>query len=355
MSWFLSNIDPYNKSNLIKRSFATFAAPRSQWKKPVRIAVTGANGNIGYATAFRIANGAMLGPDQPVILHLIDLPNFQSGLQGVNMELNDCALPLLQGVVCTDNASVGFKDVDYALLFGAKPRGPGMERQDLLKDNGKIFIDTGKAINDNAKRDVKVVTIGNPANTNCMIAQHYAPDLPAENFSAMTRLDHDRGLSQLASKLQVQLDQIDRFAVWGNHSPTMFPDTSYMTIDGKPAQSMLDKDWLVNDFIPTVQQRGAAIIKARKLSSAASAGNAAMQHLRDWVLGSQGKWVSMSVKSRGEYGVKEGLIFSYPVTTENGQWKIVEGLEISQESRAMIENTEKELEQERDMVSDLLK
>lgn len=341
-------------NNFVKRSFASFLKPRSEWKKPVRIAVTGANGNIGYATVFRIANGAMLGPDQPVILHLIDLPAFQSGLTGVNMELNDCAFPLLQGVVCTDNASVGFKDVDYALLFGAKPRGPGMERQDLLKDNGKIFIDTGKAINDNASRNVKVVTIGNPANTNCLIANHYAPDLPDENFTAMTRLDHDRGLSQLAQRLNAPLDDIENFAVWGNHSPTMFPDTTNTTVNGQNIHNQLGEEWRNNTFIPDVQQRGAAIIKARKLSSAASAGNAAMAHLRDWVLGTNNRWVSMSIKSKGEYGVTPGLIFSYPVTCENGNWKIVEGLTVNEEQRKRIQHTENELLSERDMVSNLL-
>lgn len=343
----------FNK--VLRRSFANFLKPRSQWKEPVRVAVTGANGNIGYATVFRIANGEMLGPDQPVILHLIDLPNFQSGLNGVNMELNDCAFPLLKGVLCTDNLSVGFKDIDIAMLIGSKPRGPGMERADLLRDNGKIFIDTGKALNDNAKRDVKVIVVGNPANTNCLIASHYAPDIPFQNFSAMTRLDHDRGLSQLAEKLKVDLEDIKKFAIWGNHSPTMFPDTHNAEVNGQKIHDKLGEEWRSKNFIPDVQQRGAAIIQARKLSSAASAGNAAISHIRDWVLGTQGNWTSMSIKSQGEYGITKGLIFSYPVITENGKWKIVEGLNITDDARERIKKTENELIHERDMVQELLK
>ena len=340
---------------MIKRNFAHFLKPRTSWKPPVRIAVTGANGNIGYATVFRIANGEMLGPDQPVILHLLDLPNFQQGLKGVHMELNDCAFPLLQGVVTTDNFATGFKNVDFALLIGAKPRGPGMERADLLNDNGKIFIDTGKALNDNASRNVKVLVVGNPANTNCLIAQHYAPNLPKENFTAMTRLDHNRGLHQLSKKLGVTIDDIKNFCVWGNHSPTMFPDTTNVTVNGKLIHSSLDAEWRNKDFIPKVQQRGTAIINQRKLSSAASAGNAAMNHMRDWALGTNNEWTSFSVVSNGEYGISKGLVFSYPVTVNNGKWSIVQGLKWDSEAQERIKKTEAELIAERDIIMPLLK
>ena len=343
------------QKNLFK-NFTNFLKPRSQWKKPVRVAVTGANGNIGYATAFRIANGEMLGPDQPVILHLIDLPNFQQGLQGVKMELTDCAFPLLQDVVTTDDLSVGFKDINCALLIGSKPRGPGMERADLLKDNGKIFVSTGKALDDYASRDCKVLVVGNPANTNCLIAQSYAPNLGPQNFSAMTRLDHDRALSQLALNQNCSVDDIHNFCIWGNHSPTMFPDTFNATINGNNIHNNLNNDWRVNTFIPEVQQRGASIIKARGLSSAASAGNAAIAHMRDWVLGTSGRWTSMSVLSNGEYGIEKNLIYSYPVIVgENGEVKIVEGLDISEEQRERMRFTESELLGERELVEDLLR
>lgn len=323
--------------------------------KPVRVAVTGANGNIGYATVFRIARGDLLGPNQPVIIHLIDLPNFQSGLKGITMELNDCAFPLLRGVVSADNLTDGFKDIDYALLIGAKPRGPGMERADLLKDNGKIFVDTGKALNDHASRDVKVLVVGNPANTNCLIAQNHAPNLPKENFTAMTRLDHNRALYQLSKKFSVGLEDIQHFAIWGNHSPTMYPDTTHATIKGEEIYSKIDKTWLTSEFIPKVQQRGTAIINARKSSSAASAGNAAIDHIHDWALGSEGDWTSMGVYSEGDYGVAKGLIYSFPVITENGHWSIVKNLKIAPESMEALKKTEAELLQEREIVSHLLK
>lgn len=336
------------------RRFINFAAPQSSWKAPVRVAVTGSTGNIGYATLFRIANGEMLGKDQPIILHLIDLPHAENALQGVKMELDDCAFPLLQGIVTTTSQTVGFKDVDYALLIGSKPRGPGMERGDLLKDNGKIFVDTGKAINDNASRNIKTLVVGNPANTNCLIAAHYAPDIPKENFNAMTRLDHDRGISQLAGKLGVPGYQIQNFCIWGNHSPTMYPDTNHATVAGKPIHPQLGQDWLDTNFIPVVQQRGAAIIKARGLSSAASAGNAAISHVRDWVTGTDGKWASFSIPTDGSYNVPKGLIFSFPVTVENGKTKIVQGLKISEEAQRRIDITTKELLSEREAVAHLL-
>lgn len=304
---------------------------------------------------YRIANGDLFGKDQPVILHLVDLPAFQSGLKGVNMELNDCAFPLLKGVVHTSSLSTGFKDIDAAMLVGAKPRTQGMERADLLKDNGAIFIDTGKALNDNASRDCKIIVVGNPANTNCLIAQHYAPDLPRENFSAMTRLDHNRGLYQLAKKYDTALENIENFCIWGNHSPTMYPDTTHLKVEGKEVYDKIDKEWLKKDFIPKVQQRGTAIINARKLSSAASAGNAAIDHIHDWFAGTGNKWTSMGVYSNGEYGITKGLIYSYPVTINNGKWSIVEGLEIKPESREMMQITENELLKEREVISHLLK
>lgn len=338
----------------ITRRFTQFVAPQSQWKEPVRVAVTGASGNIGYATVFRIANGAMLGPDQPIILHLIDLPFAESALQGVKMELDDCAFPLLQGIVTATDQNVGFTDADYALLIGSKPRGPGMERGDLLKDNGEIFVGTGRAINDNASRDIRVLVVGNPANTNCLIAANHAPDLPNENFHAMTRLDHDRGISQLAGHLGVQSTSIEQFCVWGNHSPTMYPDLRNTTVDGQAVYAGLSEEWLNGDFIPSVQQRGAAIIQARGLSSAASAGNAAISHVRDWVTGTDGQWTSFSVPSDGSYGIEEGLVFSYPVTVEDGQYNIVQGLDICDVAQARIDVTTQELLEERQAVEHLL-
>ena len=338
----------------LKRTIS-FAKPSSEWKKPVRVALTGANGNIGYAMAFRIASGDMLGPDQPIILHLLDLPNFQQGLVGLNMELSDCAFPLLQGVVTTDDYSKAFADVDFALLVGSKPRGPGMERSDLLKDNGKIFVGQGKAINDYASRDCKTLVVGNPANTNCMILQSHCPDIPSDNFCAMTRLDHDRGLSQMADYFNCSTTELSNFCIWGNHSPTMYPDATNLRVNGKPVFDKIDQDWRANEFTPRVQQRGAEIIANRKLSSAASAGNAAISHMRDWHLGTNGEWTSFSVKSKGEYGITPGLIFSYPVTVDNQRnWSIVQGLEVSEMSRAMIKITENELISERDTVQHLM-
>lgn len=332
-----------------------FVAPESKWRQPVRVAITGAAGNIGYAVAFRVANGEMLGPDQPVILHLIDVPGFETKLQGVKMELDDCAFPLLHGIVCTADQAKGFKDTNYNLLIGAKPRGPGMERADLLKDNGKIFIDTGKAINDHSHRDVRTLVVGNPANTNCLIAAHYAKDLPKESFNAMTRLDHDRGLSQLAQKVGCRTTDIEKFFVWGNHSPTMYPDTHHATVKGKPIHSSLDPKWLNTEFIPNVQQRGTAVIKARGLSSAASAGNAAISHIRDWATGTNGHWTSFSVPSDGSYGVPQGLVFSFPVTVSNKKYSIVQGLKISEEAQKRIDITTQELLEERKAVEALLK
>eukprot|EP01017_Pseudomicrothorax_dubius_P038322 TRINITY_DN571_c0_g1_i1.p1 TRINITY_DN571_c0_g1~~TRINITY_DN571_c0_g1_i1.p1 ORF type:complete len:350 (+),score=120.93 TRINITY_DN571_c0_g1_i1:132-1181(+) len=323
-------------------------------KPPVRVAVTGAAGNIGYALVFRIASGEMLGKDQPVILHLLDLPHAQNSLKGVAMELNDCAFPLLQGIVTTDNEGVGFKDIDYALLVGAKPRGPGMERADLLKDNGKIFVNTGRALNDNAKRTARVLVVGNPANTNCLICSSNAPGIPRENFAAMTMLDHTRALHQLAHKTNSAVTDIQKFVVWGNHSPTMYPDINNATIKDRKATELVDNEWVNNFFIPTVQKRGAAIIEARKLSSAASAANAAIQHMRLWSLGSS-DWTSFSVHSKGNtYGVDQNLIFSFPVTIANGKWTVINGLNFTAEGQQRIKKTEQELLEERKAVENLL-
>lgn len=335
-------------------SYNSFATSKTSHKDPVRVTVTGAAGNIGYATVFRIANGDLLGKDQPVIIQLFDVPQARSALEGVAMELYDCAFPLLHSVVCADAYAEGFKNTDYALLVGAKPRGPGMERADLLKDNGRIFIDTGKAINDHSSRNVKVLVVGNPANTNCLIASHYAKSIPKENFTAMTRLDHNRALYQLAAKTNAHVDEIQKFAIWGNHSPTMYPDINHATVKGKAATSLVDQNWVDNDFIPCVQQRGAAIIKARKLSSAASAGSSAIDHIRDWVLGTNGKWTSMAVPSDGSYGIAPGLIFSYPVTTENGKYKIVQGLKVGGEAQKRLDITRDELLSERKAVEEFL-
>ncbi|ASK93395.1 MULTISPECIES: malate dehydrogenase [Xanthomonas] len=326
-------------------------------KAPVRVAVTGAAGQIGYALLFRIASGEMLGKDQPVILQLLELPieKAQAALKGVMMELEDCAFPLLAGMVGTDDAEVAFKDVDVALLVGSRPRGPGMERKDLLLANAEIFTAQGAALNKVAKRDVKVLVVGNPANTNAYIAMKSAPDLDPKNFTAMLRLDHNRALSQLSAKLGKPVAGIEKLAVWGNHSPTMYPDYRFATADGASiGDTINDQEWNASTFIPTVGKRGAAIIEARGLSSAASAANAAIDHIRDWVLGTNGKWVTMGVPSDGSYGIPEGVMFGFPVTTENGKYTIVKDLPIDDFSQKYIDKTLAELEEERSGVAHLL-
>ena len=323
--------------------------------QPARVAITGAAGQIGYQLAFRIASGQMLGPDTPVILQLLEIPPALGALQGVEMELLDCAFPTLAGVVATDDPNVAFGDANYALLVGAKPRGPGMERKDLLMENAKIFSAQGKALNDNAHRKVKVLVVGNPANTNALIAYSNAPDLDHARFTAMTRLDHNRALAQLSIKTDTPVKDIRRMTIWGNHSATQYPDISHCIVDGKPAPTLVDESWVQDDFIPTVQQRGAAIIKARGLSSAASAASSAIDHIRDWALGTPGEdWVSMAVPSDGSYGVPEGIVYSFPVRCKDGRWEIVQDLEISAFSRARMQATEAELLEERDGVKDLL-
>ena len=324
-------------------------------KSPVRVAVTGAAGNIGYALAFRIAAGDMLGADQPVILQLIEIPPALPALGGVVMELNDCAFPTLAGVVATADLTEGFGDADYCLLVGARPRGPGMERKDLLSANGQIFGPQGKAINDHARRSVKVLVVGNPANTNCLIAASNAKDLDPQQFTAMTRLDHNRALSQLAEKTGAHTTTIRKMTIWGNHSATQYPDIAHCTVDGKPANGLVDEAWYRDTFIPTVQQRGAAIIKARGASSAASAASAAIDHVRDWAQGTaDGDWVSMGVPSDGSYGVERGVVYSYPCICKNGGYEIVRGLEVDDFSRSKMQATEKELREERAAIEELL-
>ncbi|NBS24995.1 MAG: malate dehydrogenase [Gammaproteobacteria bacterium] len=323
-------------------------------KSPVRVAVTGAAGQISYSLLFRIASGEMLGKDQPVILQMLEITPALEALKGVAMELEDCAFPLVQGMVQTDDPNVAFKDADYCLLVGARPRGPGMERKDLLEANAAIFSVQGKAINDHASRDVKVIVVGNPANTNALIAYRNAPDLDRGQFTAMTRLDHNRAMAQLANKTGKHSTDVQSMIIWGNHSATQYPDIHHCQVAGEEATSLVDQDWVVNDFIPTVQQRGAAIIKARGLSSAASAANAAIEHMRDWALGTNGQIVSMAIPSDGSYGIEEGLIYSFPVTCENGQYSIVQGLEINDFSRDLMDKTAAELTEERDGVADLL-
>ena len=325
-------------------------------KQPLRVAVTGAAGNISYAMLFRIASGEMLGKDQPVILQLLEIAPALDALKGVVMELEDCAFPLLAGIVQTDDATVAFKDVDYALLVGSRPRGPGMERKDLLEANAAIFSAQGKALNDVASRDVKVLVVGNPANTNALIAQRNAPDLDPRNFTAMTRLDHNRAMAQLAGKTESTVNDVKKMIIWGNHSSTQYPDLTAATVNGKPALDLVDREWYEATYIPEVQQRGAAIIKARGASSAASAANAAIAHVRTWALGTdENDWVSMGVYSNGEYGIAKGLIYSFPCTCTNGDWSIVDGVDVSSDfSKEKMAATEQELSEEREAVAHLL-
>ena len=323
---------------------------------PIRVAVTGAAGNIGYAILFRIANGDLFGPEQPVILQLLEITPAMGALQGVAMELEDCAFPLLAGVVLTDDANVAFDGVNWALLVGARPRGKGMERKDLLAANGQIFQPQGRALNSRAAADVRVLVVGNPANTNCLIAMKNAPDIPAERFSAMTRLDHNRAQSQLAQKAGVPVAAVKKVTIWGNHSTTQYPDAYHAEIDGQPAAAVIGDDaWIKGTFIPTVQKRGAAVIEARGQSSAASAANAAINHVQSWHHGTPaGNWVSMAVPSAGAYGAAPDVVFGYPVTVRNGQWQIVEGLELSAFDRQMLAATGAELLEERAAVQDML-
>jgi len=328
----------------------------------VKVAVTGGAGAIGYSLLFRIASGEMFGKRQRVQIRALELPVAIEALRGVAMELQDCAFPLLDGVFCSDDPARVFEDVDYAMLVGSRPRGPGMERADLIKANGVIFESTGKVLNQVARKCVKVVVVGNPCNTNCLIAANNAPDIPRENFTAMTRLDHDRGLAQLAKRAQCDIGDISDFCIWGNHSASMYPDISNCKINGKPAMDGLkaansgedQQTWYETTFIPTIQQRGAAIIEARGASSAASAANAALMHARDWELGTSGKTQSMAVESKGEYGIASGLWYSFPVTTEDSEYKVIEGLPVSAFSEEKMKATEKELLAERDVVAKML-
>ena len=324
-------------------------------KSPVRVTITGAAGQIGYQLAFRIASGQMLGADQPVILQLLEIPPAMPALHGVVMELDDCAFSTLAGIVATDDPNVAFKDSDYALLVGARPRGPGMERKDLLEANAAIFSVQGKAMNDNASKDIRVLVVGNPANTNALIAQSNAPDLDPRNFTSMTRLDQNRASAQLAAKTGKHVNDVRRMTIWGNHSATQYPDIDHTLVDGTPAPDLVDQAWLVDDFIPVVQQRGAAIIKARGASSAASAASAAIDHMRDWVLGSpDGDWVSMGIPADGSYGIEPGVVYSYPVRCRGGDYEIVQDLAISEFSRERMDATEVELREERAAIEELL-
>lgn len=324
-------------------------------KPPVRVTVTGAAGQISYSLLFRIAAGEMLGTDQPVILQLLEITPAMKALEGVAMELDDCAFPLLAGIECSDDANVAFKDSQYALLVGARPRGPGMERSDLLEANGGIFKVQGKAINDNASRDVRVIVVGNPANTNAWTCMKSAPDINPAQFTAMTRLDHNRAMAQLAAKTGTTVADIRKVTIWGNHSTTQYPDLSQATVSGKAALDLIDNAWYENDYIPRVAKRGAEIIEARGASSAASAANAALEHMRDWALGTpDGDWVSMGIPSDGSYGIEEGLMYSFPVTCKNGQYSIVQDLPVSEFSRARMDATAQELREERDAVLKIL-
>jgi malate dehydrogenase len=324
-------------------------------KKPVTVTITGAAGQIGYALAFRVASGAMLGPDQPINLNLLEITPALPALQGVVMELNDCAFPTLNKVTATDDAKVAFRDCNVGLLVGARPRGPGMERKDLLLANAQIFSAQGKAMDEVAARDIRVLVVGNPANTNALIASRNAKSLDPRQFTAMTRLDHNRTLSQLSEKTGVHFNEIRKVTIWGNHSATQYPDLHHATVAGKAALSLVDPAWYADTFIPTVQQRGAAIIKARGASSAASAASAAIDHVRTWVLGSaEGDWVSMAIPSDGSYGIPEGVMYSYPVVCKGGKYEIVQGLAVNEFSRARMMATDKELREERDGVKDLI-
>ncbi|MCU7847545.1 MAG: malate dehydrogenase [Candidatus Thiodiazotropha sp. (ex Lucinoma kastoroae)] len=324
-------------------------------KPAVKVTITGAAGNIGYALAFRVASGDMFGPDQPVILRLLEIPQALSSLRGVGMELEDCAFPLLHDIVLTDDPSVAFAETNYAILIGAKPRGKGMERKDLITENAKIFSTQGKIINDHASRDVRVLVVGNPANTNALIASANAPDLHRKQFTAMTRLDHNRALGQLAIKTNSRVADIKQVTIWGNHSSTQFPHIDNCLVNGQPVYDLVERDWAIDEFVPRIQRRGAEVIEARGLSSAASAADAIVDHVHDWVLGTpDGDWVSMAIPSDGSYGIDKGLVYSYPVTCKNGEFEIVQGLELDELSVSRLRLSEKELLEERSIIQDLL-
>jgi malate dehydrogenase len=324
-------------------------------KSPIKVTITGAAGHIGYALAFRVASGEMFGPEQPVILRLLEIPQALSSLHGVGMELEDCALPLLYDIVLTDDPAIGFREADYAILIGAKPRSKGMERKDLITENAKIFSAQGRAINNHASGDVRVLVVGNPANTNALIASSNAPDLDKTQFTAMTRLDHNRALGQLANKTNTLVADISRMTIWGNHSMTQYPDISNCLVDGIPAYQMVTRDWAIDHFVPRIQRRGAEIIEARGLSSAASAADAVVDHVHNWALGTpEGDWVSMSVPSDGSYGISEGIVFSFPVTCKDGNYDIVQGLDLEPLAVERLKASEKELLEERAVIQDLL-